>query len=46
MSFIPAAVMGTSAAVVRLPCGVELEGDAAALPPEWVAAVVRALVRA
>ncbi len=44
MRFIPATVMGTARAVVRLPGGVELEGDAAALPTGWVAALARALV--
>ena len=44
MTFIPAAVMGTARAVVRLPGGVELEGDAVALPAGWVAALARALV--
>lgn len=43
MTFIPAAVMGTARAVVRLPGGVELEGDAATLPAGWVAALARAL---
>ena len=46
MTFIPAAVMGAARAVVRLPGGVELEGDAAALPANWVAALARALVKA
>ncbi|HEX3831191.1 MAG TPA: hypothetical protein VHW04_04415 [Solirubrobacteraceae bacterium] len=45
MTFIPAAVLGTARAVVRLPGGVELEGDAAALPADWVAALARALVK-
>lgn len=45
MTFIPAAVLGAARAVVRLPGGVELEGDAAALPPDWVAALARALVK-
>src|SRR5260370_20846790 len=44
MTFIPAAVLGAARAVVRLPGGVELEGDAASLPPDWVAALARALV--
>ena len=46
MTFIPAAVMGAARAVVRLPGGVELEGDAGALPVDWVAALARALVKA
>jgi transposase-like protein len=46
MTFIPAAVLGAARAVVRLPGGVELEGDAAALPADWVAALARALVKA
>jgi hypothetical protein len=45
MAFIPAAVLGAARAVVRLPGGVELEGDAASLPPDWVAALARALVK-
>jgi hypothetical protein len=45
MTFIPAAVMVTARALVRLPGGVELEGDAAALPADWVAALARALVK-
>jgi hypothetical protein len=46
MTFIPAAVqLGAARAVVRLPGGVELEGDAASLPPDWVAALARALVK-
>jgi hypothetical protein len=46
MKFIPAAVMVTARALVRLPGGVELEGDAAALPVDWVAALARALEKA
>ena len=45
MTFIPAAVIGPTRAVVRLPGGVELEGAAAALPADWVAALARALVK-
>jgi hypothetical protein len=45
MTFVPAAVLGAARAVVRLPGGVELEGDAASLPPDWVAALVRELVK-
>ena len=45
MTFIPAAVMGTARAVVRLPGGVELEGDDGAIPVEWVAALARELGR-
>ena len=46
MAFIPAAVVGAARVAVRLPGGVELEGDAAALPADWVAALARALVKA
>jgi hypothetical protein len=45
MRFIPAAVLGAARVVVRLPGGVELEGDVAALPADWVAALTRALVK-
>ena len=46
MTFIPAAMMVAGArALVRLPGGVELEGDAAALQADWVAALARALVK-
>ncbi len=45
MTFIPAAVMGAARAVVRLPGGVELEGDVGAIPVEWVAALARELGR-
>lgn len=45
MRFIPAAVMGAARAVVRLPGGVELEGDVGAIPVEWVAALARELDR-
>ena len=45
MTFIPAAITLAARALVRLPGGVELEGDAAALPPDWVAALARALVK-
>ena len=45
MSFIPAAVVGSERVAVRLPRGVELEGDAAAIPAAWVAALVRELVK-
>lgn len=47
LAFIPAAVpLGSARVALRLPGGVELEGDAAALPAEWVAALARALGRA
>lgn len=46
MTFIPAAVVGAARAVVRLPMGVELEGDVGAIPVEWVAALARELGRA
>jgi transposase-like protein len=46
MTFIPAAVVGGARAVVRLPHGVELEGDTAALPVDWVASLARALEQA
>jgi hypothetical protein len=46
MSFIPATVVGTARVAVRLPGGVEVEGDAAALPASWVAALVRELGKA
>jgi transposase-like protein len=45
MAFIPAAVVGTARVAVRLPRGVEVEGDAAGLPAEWVAALARELGR-
>jgi transposase-like protein len=45
MTFIPAAVMGTARVAVRLPRGVELEGDVGAIPVEWVAALARELGR-
>ncbi len=43
MAFIPAALVGTARVALRLPGGVDLEGDAGALPVEWVAALVREL---
>ena len=46
MTFVPATMMVAARAVVRLPGGVELEGDAAAPPVDWVAALARALVKA
>lgn len=46
VAFIPAVVTGSARVAVRLPGGVELEGDVAALPAEWVAALARALGRA
>jgi len=46
MTFIPATIVGSARAVVRLPGGVELEGNAAALPVDWVAGLARALVKA
>jgi len=36
---------GSERVAVRLPRGVELEGDAAAIPAAWVAALVRELVK-
>jgi hypothetical protein len=42
---IPVTVMGVARPVMRLPGGVELEGDAGAFPAEWVATLARALVR-
>jgi hypothetical protein len=45
MTFIPAAVMGTARVAVRLPRGVELEGDIGAISVEWVAALARELGR-
>jgi len=46
LTFIPAAVSGSARVVLRLVGGVELEGDTAAIPAEWVAALARALGRA
>lgn len=46
MTFIPATVVGTARVAVRLPGGVELEGDVTALPASWVAALVRELGKA
>jgi transposase-like protein len=46
LAFIPAAVVGSTRVALRLPGGVELEGDAAAIPAAWVAALARALGRA
>lgn len=43
MAFVPAAVVGGAPVALRLPGGVELEGDAGALPVAWVAALVREL---
>jgi transposase-like protein len=45
LAFIPAAV-GATRVALRLPGGVELEGDAAAIPADWVAALARELGRA
>jgi hypothetical protein len=46
LAFIPAAVVGTARVALRLPGGVELEGNVAAIPVEWVAALARELGRA
>ena len=46
LAFIPAAVVGSARVALRLPGGVELEGDAAAIPADWVGALARALGRA
>jgi len=46
LAFIPAAVMGSARVALRLPGGVELEGNVAAIPIEWVAALARELGRA
>jgi hypothetical protein len=46
LAFIPAAVVGATRLALRLPGGVELEGDVAAIPVEWVAALARELGRA
>ena len=46
MRFVPAVVNAAAGAVVRLPGGVELEGDVASVPADWVAALARALVKA
>lgn len=43
MTFIPAAVVNAARVALRLPGGVELEGDAGALPVQWVGALVREL---
>jgi hypothetical protein len=46
MRLVPVTVMGVVARpVMRLPGGVELEGDAGAFPAEWVATLARALVK-
>lgn len=46
MALVPAAVVRSARVALRLPCGVEVEGDAEALPVQWVAALVRELGRA
>jgi hypothetical protein len=46
LKFIPAAVVGSARVALRLPGGVELEGNVAAIPIEWVAALARELGRA
>ena len=46
LAFIPAAVSSVAGVALRLPGGVDLEGDIAAIPVEWVAALARALGRA
>jgi hypothetical protein len=43
LTFIPAAVVGSTRVALRLPGGVELEGNVAAIPVEWVAALAREL---
>ena len=43
MAFIPAAVVSVARVTVRLAGGVELEGDAGAMPVQWVAALVQEL---
>lgn len=45
MAFIPAAVSGSARVALRLPGGVELEGDLSVVSPDWVAALARALGR-
>lgn len=44
-TFIPAAVSGSARVTLRLPGGVEVEGDVASIPTEWVAALVQTLGR-
>jgi hypothetical protein len=46
LAFIPAAVPSSARVALRLPGGVEVEGDIASIPAEWVAALARALGRA
>ena len=46
LTFIPATVVGSARVALRLPGGVELEGNVAAIPVEWVAALARELGRA
>jgi hypothetical protein len=46
LTFIPATVSESARVAVRLPGGVELEGDIASIPADWVAALARALGRA
>jgi hypothetical protein len=46
LAFIPAAVVGSARVALRLPGGVELDGNVAAIPIEWVAALARELGRA
>jgi hypothetical protein len=46
VAFIPAAVVGSAHVALRLPGGVELEGNVAAIPIGWVAALARELGRA
>ena len=43
MAFIPAAVVSAARVALRFPGGVELEGEAGALPAAWVAALAREL---
>ena len=46
LTFIPAAVVGPARVALRLPGRVEMEGNVAAIPIEWVAALARELGRA
>lgn len=46
LTFIPAAVSGLARVALRLPGGVEVEGDIAAIPTGWVAALARELGKA
>jgi hypothetical protein len=46
LAFIPATVSGLARVTVRLPGGVEVEGDIAAIPTGWVVALARELGKA